>query len=52
MTTRTALRKVTEAKEAREMGIIHNWELKDMIAEIAEEADMSYEELLSESAGF
>ena len=50
MTTRTALRKVSQAKESYEMGIIRNWELKDQIAEIAEEANMSYDELLSESA--
>ena len=50
MTTRTALRKVSQAKEAYEMGIIHNWELKDQISEIAEAAEMRYDELLSESA--
>ena len=49
-TTRTALRKAAEVNEAREMGIIHNWEWKDQIAEIAEYADMSFNELLSELA--
>lgn len=50
MTTRAAARKVTEIKEAYEMGIIHTWEVKDQIAEVAEEAGMSYDELLSETA--
>ena len=49
MTTKTALRKVDQIKEAFEMGIISNWEVKDQITEVAEKANMSYEELLSES---
>jgi len=49
MTTKTATRKVNQIKEAYEMGIISNWEVKDQIAEVAEKANMSYEELLSES---
>ena len=49
MTTKTALRKVDQIKEAHEMGIIHTWEMKDQLAEVAEKANMSYNELLSES---
>jgi len=47
---RTAIRKANEVNEAFEMGFIHNWERKDELSKIADYANMSYNELLSETA--